>query len=150
MKKLTDQIHIDVDLPRRQAVNILHNAFVDTVEGVFKDSVIANGTAAYFVYGQGPARECRPIYAASARGVDLHDALRLFAESVEDGARSRLDDADETLSFEFSVENDDWAPGVRVVVSEFAVDAPYAWTLAELPRAEHDGWEKLGRPERRK
>lgn len=150
MKKLTDRIHIDVDLPRKQAVNVLHNTFVEMVESVFDDIVVANNAAAFFVYGQGFADECRQIYAASAHGVDLHDALRLFAESVEDGARSRLEDSDETLSFDVSVEDNEDAPGVRIAVSEFAVEVPYAWTLAELPRAEHDGWEKLGRPERRK
>lgn len=148
--KLTDRVHIDVDLPRKQAVNVLHNAFVGMVESVFDDRVVANDAVAYFVYGQGFVGECRQIYAAPAHGIDLHEALRLFAESVEDGARSRLEDADETLSFDVSVEDSDDAPGVRVAVSEFAVDVPYAWTLTELPQAEYDGWERLGRPERRK
>ena len=146
--KLTDRIHIDVDLPRRQAVNVLHNTFVEMVESVFDDSVVANDAVASFVYGQGFADEFRQIYAASAHGIDLHDALRLFAESVEDGARSRLEDTDETLSFDVSVEDNDDAPGVRVAVSEFAVDVPYAWALTELSQLTWDGWEKLGRPEK--
>ena len=146
--KLTNRIHIDVDLPRKQAVNVLHNTFVEMVESVFDDSVVANDADASFVYGQGFADELRQIYAASAHGIDLHDALRLFAESVEDGARSRLEDADETLSFDVSVEDNDDAPGVRVAVSEFAVDVPYAWTLTELSLLTWDGWEKLGRPEK--
>ena len=74
--------------------------------------------------------------------------MRLFAESVEDGARSRLEDTDETLSFDVSVEDNDDAPGVRVAVSEFAVDVPYAWALTELSQLTWDGWEKLGRPEK--
>ena len=148
--KLIDRISIDADMDRDGAVEDLYGVLMERVERVFADHVVQNSRKAYFVYAQGFADSrdefaCRAIGVARARGVDLHEALHLFAEAVEDGARDQLDKDDEAMSLGIEVEDDDFAPGVRIAVTTRFVDHPYRWELQELPQLTGDGWEALGR-----
>lgn len=150
---LTDEVYLDpkdgrnkdlLDKNQEDNVTYLTRVLCDHVENTFRDWVVDNGSQAFFVYGQGYGDECRPIEATAAKGSDLHELIRLFAEMVDDGARARCCDDGDSITLDLEIANELFDSGLHISLTEQDVENPFRWTLDELPKCSSD-WGRFGK-----